>query len=106
MKLIIKNLKENPLLRRKEIDAELVFTGPTPSKETIKNDIASQLKAKADVVEIKEIDTVFGQQFGKASIYVYDDVESKDEMVELNKKQVEKMKKAEEAKKSAEEKKE
>jgi ribosomal protein S24E len=103
MKLTIKNKVENSILRRAEIEAELVFTGPTPSKETVKNEIASQTKANADVVEVKEIITNFGQQFGKAIVYVYSDAASKREMIKLNKKQVEKEKKAkEEAKKKAE----
>jgi ribosomal protein S24E len=99
--MTIKNQKENPLLNRKEIIAEIVFTGATPSREVIKNDIASQLKCHADVVEIKEIRTEFGNQKAKATIYVYKDTASKKEMVELNKKQLEKAKKAEEAKKEA-----
>jgi len=101
MKLTIKKQKDSPLLRRKEIEAELVFTGPTPSKDAVKNDIAGQMKVKADVVEIKEIRTVFGQQASKAVIYVYTDAASKKEMVELNKKHVEKLKKIEDAKNSA-----
>ncbi|MBW2992082.1 hypothetical protein KY345_02580 [Candidatus Woesearchaeota archaeon] len=90
MKLNIKNQKENPVLKRTEIEAELVFTGPTPSKETVKNEIASQTKADAELVEVKEIKTDFGNQSGKALIYVYQDAESKKEMVKLNKKQIEK----------------
>jgi len=98
MKLIIKNQKENPLLRRKEIEAEAVFTGATPGRETVKNELASQMKASADVIEVKQIRTNFGHQIAKVIAYVYKDVESKKEMVELNKKQVEKAKKAEDAK--------
>lgn len=94
MKLNIKNKKENPVLRRIEVEAELVFTGPTPSKETIKNEIASQLKADAECIAVKEIKTNFGHQLGSTIAYVYDDVESKKEMVTVNKKQLEKEKKA------------
>lgn len=97
MKLTISKQSENPILKRTEIEADLVFTGPTPSKDTVKNEIASQTKASADLVEIKEINTTFGHQFAKARVYVYKDVESKKEMVELNKKQIEKAKKAKEA---------
>jgi ribosomal protein S24E len=100
MKLTVKSVKENPLLRRKEMVVDIVFTGPTPSKETIRNEIASQQKVHADVVDIKEIKTAFGHQQGKATLYIYKDATSKKEMVELNKKHVEKLKKAEEAKKA------
>ena len=98
MKLTIKKQKENPLLRRTELEVELTFTGATPSRDNVKNDIASQMKAKPEVIEIKTITSNFGLQHGKALVYVYKDIESKKEMVELNKNQVEKLKKAEEAK--------
>ena len=103
MKLTIKSSKENPLLRRKEMVVDITFTGPTPSKDMIRNEIASQQKVSADVIDIIEIKTDFGYQQGKATLYVYKDVASKKEMVELNKKHVEKLKKAEEAKKPKQE---
>lgn len=97
MKLTIKKQIENPILKRTEIEADLVFSGPTPSKETVKNETASQTKASADLVEVKEVNTTFGHQLAKAIVYVYKDIESKKEMIKLNKKQIEKAQKAKEA---------
>jgi len=98
MKLLIKKQKENPILRRAELEADLVFTGATPSREAVSSDIASQMKTKPEFIDVKIIKSNFGQQHGKAVVYVYKDAASKKEMVRLHKKQIEKMKKAEEAK--------
>jgi small subunit ribosomal protein S24e len=98
MKLTIKKQKENPVLRRTELEAELVFTGATPSRDAVSNDVASQMKTKPEFIDVKNIKSTFGQQLGKALVYVYKDVASKKEMVKSNKKKAEKAKKAEEAK--------
>jgi small subunit ribosomal protein S24e len=85
MKLKITKQKENPVLKRTEIEAELVFTGATPSKDAVSKEIASQMKASADVIDIKEIKSKFGLQFGKVTVYVYKDAASKAEMVKKTK---------------------
>jgi ribosomal protein S24E len=85
MKLTIKTQKENPLLSRKEVVADIIFTGATPSKDVIKNEVASQFKVQADVVEIREIKTEFGHQKGRALVYVYKDAASKKEMLKQKK---------------------
>jgi small subunit ribosomal protein S24e len=85
MKLTIKSQKENPLLSRKEIAADIVFTGATPSKDAVKNEIAGQFKVQADVVEIKEVKTEFGYEKGNVLAYVYKDAASKKEMLKQKK---------------------
>ena len=98
MKLTIKDQRDNPLLNRKDITAEIVFKGATPSGEIVKNEIASQFKVQADVVQIEKIKTEFGQQKGKVLAYVYKDAASKKEMVKTNKKKLKKAAQAEEPK--------
>lgn len=98
MKLTIKTQRDNPLLNRKDVTAEIVFTGATPSRDAVMNDVASQFKVQADVVEIKEIKTEFGHQKGKVLVYIYKDVVSKKEMVKTNKKKLKKAAQAEEPK--------
>jgi ribosomal protein S24E len=90
MKLIIKDQRDNPLLSRKDIAAEVIFTGATPSEDAVKSELASQFKVHADVVQIKKIKTEFGQQKGKVLAYVYKDVASKKEMVKTNTKKLKK----------------
>lgn len=98
MKLTIKDQRDNPLLNRKEISADIIFTGSTPSRDAVMNDIASQFKVHADVVEIKKIKTEFGHQKGKILAYVYKDAASRKEMVKTNKKKLKKAAQAEEPK--------
>ena len=52
MNIKILKQKESPLLSRKRISVEATFKGATPSKSTLKKELATKLKAKEDLIEI------------------------------------------------------
>lgn len=90
MKVEIKEKTEEPLLSRQRIVADVSFTGAVPSRENIKKDIASQMKAQAELVEVQHIYPSFGIGNAKILAFVYKDKKAFD----LLKKQKGKKKKA------------
>jgi len=70
MKIIEK--KENPLLSRTEILAEISFEKATPPDEEVKKQIASQLKVDEALVVVKNIYTEFGSPNAKVTAFIYD----------------------------------
>lgn len=90
MEIKVINKKDNALLSRVEVKAEIgFFNEPTPKKEDIKKKIASMEKADEKLVVIRKIACSFG--FGKANVlaYIY---KSEDELnkAEPKKKEVKK----------------
>jgi ribosomal protein S24E len=73
MKIIEK--KENPLLSRTELLAEITFEKATPSNEEIKKQIASELKTDENLVVVKNIDTHFGSMNATVIAFVYNSKE-------------------------------
>lgn len=71
MNLTITDQKEEPLLSRKEIIAEITFDKATPSKEEVKKAIAAQLKADESLIVVKNIYTEFGTPKAKSRAYIY-----------------------------------
>ncbi len=70
MDLKITSKKDNPLLLRTEIKAEVNFPNQTtPRKEDIKKKIASLEKADEKLVVIKNIRASFG--LGKVDVFAY-----------------------------------
>ena len=65
---------EMPLLTRKRISFELENQGQaTPSRNTIKEEIAKKYKTKPELVSIKHIYTRFGLQKAKIIAHIYKD---------------------------------
>jgi len=72
MNLKILEQKDEPLLSRKEIKAELTFEGTaTPSNDTVKKAIAKNLKADEKLVVVKSIYTTYGTNNADVNAYVY-----------------------------------
>jgi ribosomal protein S24E len=71
MSLKIISQKENTLMARKEISAQVDFSGPTPKKDDIKKMIASHISSEESLVVIKVIKNNFGAQSAKVEAYVY-----------------------------------
>lgn len=92
----IKNKKENILLSRIEVEADLSFEkGATPSTEDVKKELSKALEVEADLIAIKKIDGSFGNTQAKISAYQY---LSKDDLKNIEPKEKKKEeKKAEEA---------
>lgn len=75
MNLDIVQKRENPLLGRQEIVANLNFRGPTPSRMKIKEALASQLGVKGELVFVTRIATLYGAEKAKVQANVYKRIE-------------------------------
>ena len=68
--------KENPLLSRTEISAEIYFEKATPSNNDVKKQLAAELKVEENRIAIKNIYTAFGFSSAKVKAYTYDSEDS------------------------------
>ncbi|MBW2992969.1 30S ribosomal protein S24e [Candidatus Woesearchaeota archaeon] len=103
MNLKITEEKENKLLSRKEITAEMTHEGPTPGYNAVKQAIANQLKADESLVAIQHIYPYFGEPKIRIIANIY---ESREKMEELEPESAEEEKKPAAEAKPSEEKKE
>lgn len=87
--------KEEKLLSRKEILAEVQFEKCTPKKEDLKKQLSDKLKADHELLVIEKVHQKFGERRANISAYLYNDKESLKKAEVKNKK----VKKKEEAKK-------
>ncbi|MEM0231417.1 MAG: 30S ribosomal protein S24e [Candidatus Woesearchaeota archaeon] len=60
MEIKITSKKENELLERSEIIAEVNFTGTTPSRKQLTEELAKKLSAKPELISISKIKQLFG----------------------------------------------
>ena len=77
MKLTIKEQKENALLQRKEVTAELIFDKATPSNVDVSKELAAKLSANEDVIVLKKIEGAYGTTTATVRAYVYASKEQK-----------------------------
>ena len=73
MEITIKEQKENKLIGRTEINFEVDYTGASPKKLELRNDLAKQLNAKPELVTIKRVRNVFGLRKGVGLACLYKD---------------------------------
>ncbi|RMF56026.1 hypothetical protein D6745_00520 [Candidatus Woesearchaeota archaeon] len=66
MNLSITSQKEQPLMNRVELTADLSYEGATPSRVDIKKALASQLNTDQELIIITKISTQYG--FNKATV--------------------------------------
>jgi len=76
MKVNIKQKIDEPLLSRQRIEGEVAFSGAVPSKEELKKDIASQVKAQPELVNVEHVYTKFGTGNANVLAHVYSDKKS------------------------------
>ena len=86
MKINILKEENKPLLSRIEINAEIIFQGATPSKETVGDEISKQKKKKKNVIVVKNIYTQFGLSKANSLIYIYDNEKVMDNIEPKSKK--------------------
>src|SRR3989344_5844110 len=99
MKTTIKDQKDNPFLKRKEMLVEIDHSSsPTPSKAALQQLIAKELKETAEKVDVRSIYSGHGLARAEAKIFVWKEKEVKD----LSKKEEPKEEKKEEAPKKEE----
>jgi small subunit ribosomal protein S24e len=69
--------KENPLLKRREVDFHVEHgqTGNTPPRLDVRKAVASALKKDADLVFVKKLETKRGTNSAVGTANVYDSVE-------------------------------
>lgn len=80
MKLAIKETKENPLLKRKEIIGELTFSGATPSNKDVSAELAKQLSVSEDSIRIQHIYGTYGKHTASLEAHVYESKEALDKI--------------------------
>jgi len=71
MQLEIKTQEKKPLLMREEINATATFKGATPSRAEIKKEIASKIKKEENLIIVKSIKKVYGQQQSEVEAHIY-----------------------------------
>jgi len=73
----MKSIKDekNSVLPRREIIFELNHASkPTPTNETVKEEISKTLKCNKELMVIKKIDTHFGSTISHVKVYLYDNL--------------------------------
>lgn len=76
MELKITGKKDNKLLSRAEITAEMTHEGPTPNYDAVKKALANQLKLDESLIAIKHVYSNFGESRIKIIANVYDNKEA------------------------------
>ncbi len=90
MELKILDKKDETLLSRTSIKADLTFQGVTPSKEKVQQALASLLKVDENLVVIKKIRTLFGQEKAEVIAYNYESAKALKNIEPKKKEKVEK----------------
>jgi len=86
MELKIINKKEEPLLSRTRVEAEIVFENATPSGAEIKAQLSKDVGKDEKLVVVKGIYTSYGLKTAKNVSYVYENEDSL-KRVEVQKKE-------------------
>lgn len=77
MEINIVHEHNNPLLRRKEIGAEILHAGAaTPKRESVRARAAALMNTDLERVVLVSIESEFGRGVSKARLHVYDDPEA------------------------------
>lgn len=66
----------NPLLKRKEVVASLVCDGATITRAQAKEQLAKKIKAKEELIIVREIKSHFGKRDVEVYAYIYDSKEA------------------------------
>lgn len=73
MEISVQEKKENPLLKRTEVEFSVAFDGATPSRTEVKARLCAILKANPDFTVIGEIGQGFGAKVVTGTARVYTD---------------------------------
>ena len=95
MELKILDKKEEPLLSRTRMEAEMLFENATPSGQEVKSNLAKKIGKDEKLIDVKSIYTVFGLKKAKILFYAYENEEIF-KRIKVEKKKSEKKPKAEE----------
>jgi small subunit ribosomal protein S24e len=76
------NEYENVLLNRRELNFILFHPGePTPTRQVIRNKVASEYAVDLDLVYVYELNPEFGRGSTKCLVYIYDSKEFAEKMI-------------------------
>ena len=79
MKLAIKNEKNNPYLRRKELEVGIDHTSEsTPSKAAIQQLLSKELRKEIEHIDIRDIFSGKGIANAKARVFVWEEPKAQD----------------------------
>ena len=73
MEIEIKKKEHKPLLKRTEVEAQITFHGATPTKKEVIAAVAKASGAKKEMVIVRQVKTVFGNQSAGVTALIYDD---------------------------------
>ena len=83
MEVEITTVKENPLMDRREIKANVDHSGEsTPSEEDISSRIAAENGIETENIEINHVYTNYGSNNSEAFLHVYEEFEYDEELKE------------------------
>ena len=77
MNIQIKEKKEEPLLSRTKVNAQLEFENATPSYAEITTGLSRNLKTEEKLIVIRNVYTSFGHKKADVTAYVYSNEEKK-----------------------------
>lgn len=81
MEVEITTVKENPLMDRREVKADVDHSGEsTPSEEDVKSRIAAENGIETENIEINHIYTNYGSNSSEAFLHVYEEFEYDEEL--------------------------
>lgn len=76
MEIKVSNEKENKLMNRKEIEAVVTYTGKTPTRDEVKEELCKKLSLNPDTTVIMKIDQEYGAMASGITAHSYASKES------------------------------
>ncbi|MFH1785951.1 MAG: hypothetical protein ABH842_05980 [Candidatus Micrarchaeota archaeon] len=67
---------DNKLLDRKEVKAEISFTGSTPNRTQLKEAVGQKIGANPELIALRQVTSNFGRHSVKVTAYAYSSKES------------------------------
>ncbi len=75
MEVKITQTRDSPLLGRKEVEAEVHFTGATPTRKDIKETICGKIGANRDLAVLREVHNEYGMRRVTVLLHIYENEE-------------------------------
>jgi ribosomal protein S24E len=75
MNVDIKSKTDNQLLGRKEIEAEVSYSGATPSRTDLKQAVCGKVGVNPDMTVLRDVQTTYGKQLAKVVLHTYEKME-------------------------------
>jgi len=80
MEINIVEKKENPLLRRTELIADVGYEAKAPTRQVMRDEISKKLKVSPEVVVIRHIYPFFGDKKIEVVVHIYEKKEDVDKI--------------------------